>query len=153
MKSIHERDPDKLVKKAQRIKLNPRKMKKCVFCVRLGDFCYFAMDNCTALLAAVEDYISHQFLSYMQLRYCRKSGIVYSCICPNHKSQTIAYKFQKVFCPPPPSPLSLSLTQTGERLPGEERETSNGEHGATGKTHISHRAIIILWSCSKLNYI
>jgi hypothetical protein len=76
MKSIHERDPDKLVKKAQRIKLNPRKMKKCVFCVRLGDFCYFAMDNCTALLAAVEDYVSHQFLSYMQLRYCRKSGIV-----------------------------------------------------------------------------
>ena len=32
MKSIHERDPDKLVKKAQRIKLNPRKMKKCVLC-------------------------------------------------------------------------------------------------------------------------
>ena len=30
MKAIHERDPDHLMKKAQRIKLNPRKMKKLV---------------------------------------------------------------------------------------------------------------------------
>ena len=35
MKCIHERDPDTLVKKAQRIKLNPRKMKKYALCVIL----------------------------------------------------------------------------------------------------------------------
>ena len=87
---IHEKDPDHLMKRAHRIKLNQRKMKKCVSYNSQFRYIYMYF----TLTLTLNDTHTHTF-----------------SLC-----------------------LSLSAMKAGEGLSGEERETSDGEHGTTGQS-------------------